>query len=231
VDKTIVYLDQMAISNMTKILHPELGVGREIDPFWREMFERIDLLSKLQVLVCPDSQTHRESELAPYAAELKRIYELFSHGTTFDFGTNVLERQLLEYLQNWLGGYPDRPPDLTPATVIDGQLHGWLERFTITVGGLQGDDWVGQDARRAHRVTVTSVGRSSLAHDGIKRPLTSEGRRTEDDGGVDLGLGCASRASIPLMSSGWIWLPYRNRRIPTRFPVSPACDRRLDADI
>jgi hypothetical protein len=150
VDKTIVYLDQMAISNMTKILHPELGVGREIDPFWREMFERIDLLSKLQVLVCPDSQTHREeSALAPYAAELKRIYELFSHGTTFDFGTEVLEHQLLEYLQNWLAGDPDRPLDLTPEAVIHGQLHGWLERYTITVGGLDGDDWV--DELRAAR--------------------------------------------------------------------------------
>src|SRR5712691_3171481 len=42
VDKSIVYLDQMAISNMTKILHPELSAGRAIDPFWREMFERID---------------------------------------------------------------------------------------------------------------------------------------------------------------------------------------------
>ena len=66
VDKSIVYLDQMAISNMTKILHPELSAGRAIDPFWREMFERIDFLCKLQVLVCPDSQTHREeSAVAP----------------------------------------------------------------------------------------------------------------------------------------------------------------------
>jgi hypothetical protein len=66
VEKTVVYLDQMAISNMTKILHPQLAVGRTIDPFWREMFERIDLPCKLQVLVCPDSQPHREqSALAP----------------------------------------------------------------------------------------------------------------------------------------------------------------------
>ena len=149
IDKTIVYLDQMAISNMTKILHPELSSGRSIDPFWREMFERIDILCKLQVLVCPDSQTHREeSALAPYAAELKRIYELFSHGATFDFGAEVLERQLLDYLQNWLAGDPDRPLELTPDTVIHGRLHGWLERFTITVGGLQGDDWV-DDLRAA----------------------------------------------------------------------------------
>jgi hypothetical protein len=149
VDKSIVYLDQMAISNMTKILHPELSAGRAIDPFWREMFERIDFLCRLQVLVCPDSQTHREeSAVAPYAAELKRIYELFSHGATFNFGTEVLERQLLEYLQNWLSGGPDRPLDVTPETVIHGQLHGWLERFTITLGGLQGDDWV-DDLRAA----------------------------------------------------------------------------------
>jgi hypothetical protein len=61
----------------------------------------------------------------------------------------VLEHQLLEYLQNWLADDPDRPLDLTPEAVIHGQLHGWLERFTITVGGLQGDDWV--DELRAAR--------------------------------------------------------------------------------
>jgi hypothetical protein len=31
ISKTVVYLDQMAISNMTKILHPEVGQGRQLD--------------------------------------------------------------------------------------------------------------------------------------------------------------------------------------------------------
>jgi hypothetical protein len=145
VERAVVHLDQLAISNITKILHPELAAGRAVDPFWREMFERIDLLCKLQVLVCPDSQTHREeSALAPYADQLKRIYELFSHGTTFDFGQEVLERQLLEYLQNWLAGEPNRPLEMTRESAIHGQLHGWFERFTITVGGPESDDWVGE---------------------------------------------------------------------------------------
>jgi hypothetical protein len=28
--------------------------------------------------------------------------------------------------------------------VVHGQIHGWQERFTITVGGMRGDDWVDQ---------------------------------------------------------------------------------------
>ena len=142
VRKKVVYLDQMAISNMTKLLHPEIGQGREIDPFWRELFERIDVLCKLQVLICPDSQTHREeSALAPFAAELRRMYELFSHGTTFDFSYQIRDRQLVEHLDNWLAGAPETDIEIEVAHVTHGQIHGWQERYTITVGGLEEEDW------------------------------------------------------------------------------------------
>jgi hypothetical protein len=142
ISKTVIYLDQMAISNMTKILHPEVGQGRQLDPFWRDVFERIDVLCKLQVLICPDSQTHREeSALAAYAAALRRMYELFSHGATFDFSHQIRDGQLLEYLGNWLAGDPERRMTLDVTRVTHGQIHGWQERFTITVSGLDAEDW------------------------------------------------------------------------------------------
>ena len=41
-EKKVIYLDQMVISHMTKALHPTAAAGREIDPFWRELFEKLD---------------------------------------------------------------------------------------------------------------------------------------------------------------------------------------------
>lgn len=142
VHKRVVYLDQMAISNMTKLLHPVLGRGRAIDPFWRELFERIDVLCKLQVLICPESQTHREeSALAPFAAELRRMYELFSHGTTFNFSYQIRDAQLVEHLRQRLAGAPAGASGVDVSRVMRGKVHGWQERFTITVGGLEEEDW------------------------------------------------------------------------------------------
>lgn len=136
--KTVIYLDQMAISNMTKILQQ-----RQIDPFWLELFERLDVLSKLQLVICPDSQTHREeSALVPYAGALRDVYELLSHGTSFEFTQQILESQLFAYLENWLGGHAERELDLDIERVTNGAVHKWQERFRIRVGGLDGEDWV-----------------------------------------------------------------------------------------
>lgn len=51
--KSVVYLDQMAISNMMKALNPSAkGHDRAVrDGFWRPLFEKLDRLSKLQLLV------------------------------------------------------------------------------------------------------------------------------------------------------------------------------------
>jgi len=94
------------------------------------------------VLICPDSETHREElALASYAAALRRMYELFSHGATFDFSYQIRDAQLLEYLANWIAGESERPIELDIGRVTHGLIHGWQERFTISVGGLEAEEW------------------------------------------------------------------------------------------
>ena len=53
--KNIVYLNEMALSNMAKELDPEWGARtRRRDPFWgRKRTTNLERLVKLQVLVCP----------------------------------------------------------------------------------------------------------------------------------------------------------------------------------
>jgi hypothetical protein len=148
--KTVIYLDQLAISEMMKALNPAVRAHGRVDAFWLELFERLDVLSKLQLIVCPDSDTHRdESAVAPHPEALKRMYELLSHGISFDSHMHIRDDQLIEHLKAWLDGEPDRPLELDVERVTHGTIHAWQERFYITVGGLEPEDRV--DEMRAAR--------------------------------------------------------------------------------
>jgi hypothetical protein len=157
VTKTVIYLDQMAISNITKVIRPDVAGGRQQDPFWRDLLERLDLLCKLQRVICPDSQTHREeSALAPYADSLRGVYEMFSNGATFHSSHQIRTRQLLEYLENWLGGDPRRALALDITEATHGQIHGWQPPFRVAVEGIREEDWPAR-VREARDQTATNM--------------------------------------------------------------------------
>ena len=63
--KKVIYIDQMAISNMMKILNPETKAYKKgsVDEFWFLLFNKLDYLSKLQLIICPDSEFHEEESL------------------------------------------------------------------------------------------------------------------------------------------------------------------------
>lgn len=85
-NKKVIYIDQFAISNMMKFLNPATKSHKKVkdDIFWGKLFEQLHTLCKLQLIICPDSDMHEtESLLAPNYEPLKRIYELLSHGISF----------------------------------------------------------------------------------------------------------------------------------------------------
>lgn len=140
--KKVIYLDQMVISHMTKVLHPTAAAGRDIDPFWRELFEKLDVVCKMQVAICPDSATHREeSAVWTHPEALRRMYEHLSNGVSFHDAPTVREAQLMEFFENWLAGRPTEPIRADSATLIRGLIDSWQERFRVTVGGLEPEDW------------------------------------------------------------------------------------------
>ena len=59
--KRIVYVDQFALSLMMKVLDPDRkGQKRAaVDPFYRKLFEQLDRLGKLMLMVCPYSPIHQ----------------------------------------------------------------------------------------------------------------------------------------------------------------------------
>lgn len=83
IKKKIIYLDQFVISEMMKAVNDKLGRKQHIDKFWVELFEKLEVLSSLQLIICPDSTFHRRESMPYEFQALKRMYEHFSHGITF----------------------------------------------------------------------------------------------------------------------------------------------------
>ena len=152
--KKIIYLDQFVFSNFTKVLSPNaLGHERaKAEPFWRELFESLGMLCRMQLVVCPDSTEHHdESLISPFYEELKRTYEHFSNGISFTRPAIIDEGQLMVAFSAHLNG-KEPTFDLNPERVTSGRLHGWNDRIFVTVDGVMSGEKqaIQQGRRRMH---------------------------------------------------------------------------------
>jgi hypothetical protein len=134
-NKKIIYIDQFAISNMMISLNPATKAHQKgrVDPFWNALFAKLDSLSKLQLIICPDSDFHEdESLLAPFYRPLKRMYELLSHGVSFYDHETIQRYQIIGQLKVWLG--ESKTLDLDVHRLVHGKINAWQERFIISAG-------------------------------------------------------------------------------------------------
>ncbi len=136
--KKIIYLDQFIFSNITKMLSAN-APGHERakgDPFWRELFESLDVLCRMQLVVYPDSTEHHdESLISPFFEELKHTYEHFSTGISFARPLTIGHEQVTVAFFAHLNG--TKPLfDFNPEHVTAGSLHAWTDRVFITVNGI-----------------------------------------------------------------------------------------------
>src|SRR5216684_4643050 len=97
--KKVIYLDQFVFSNIMKTLSAETpGHDRaKAEPLWRELFESLDVLCRMQLVICPDSTEHHdESLISPFFEELKHTYEHFSTGISFSPSTSIQDMQIVQ---------------------------------------------------------------------------------------------------------------------------------------
>lgn len=136
--KKVVYLDQFVFSNIMKMLSDD-APGHERakkEKLWRDLFESLDVLCKMQLIVCPDSTEHHdESLISPFYKELKRTYEHFSTGISFTRPSSIQEMQIVQAFAAWL---KNTKPEFTFATrqVTSGDLHDWQDRIFVTTDGI-----------------------------------------------------------------------------------------------
>lgn len=151
-NKKLVYLDQMVLSGIAKELDPDWREKtRRGDSSWGEVFDRLDRLKKLQLIVCPESPIHEmESSFDDrYEPVLRRLYEHLASGVSFRFPHEVLMLQMAEAFEAWSS---HRDPDWTRITrqdVVHGRLDRWSDRMRVSVNM---GHWPGQiESRRRSR--------------------------------------------------------------------------------
>lgn len=136
--KKIVYVDQFAFSNIMKLLSPEVK-GHErasAEPFWKELFEILDVVCHLQLVACPDSREHQHESLAsPFYKGLKNTYEHFSGGVSFHDAETIKIRQIADMARAWLKNEPPKF-DFDAESISSGRLHEWSGRIFVTVDGV-----------------------------------------------------------------------------------------------
>jgi len=136
IKKKIIYLDQFAISNMMKSLHPKFKklLKPEDLKFWRKLFGKLDSLSQLQLIICPSSSTHiDESLISKYYEPLKKIYELLGWGIKFKQNNYIALTQICEFARKWVKDESNINIDIDANLVTNGRLHRWQDRFFISL--------------------------------------------------------------------------------------------------
>jgi len=149
VSRKVIYLDQFAISEMMKSINPTLKKTNKVDPFFRKLFEKLDVLNKMQVIICPESTSHfDESFVSSYYPALKRLYEQLAHNFNFYDPETIKRFQILEDFNGWIG-LPKKPIDVGDVLTGTGDLDGWDDRFIISVSLRDQDTSLAEELRKS----------------------------------------------------------------------------------
>lgn len=135
--KKVVYLDQFAISDMMKSVNPTERAHKEkrVDPYWRDLFRRLDRAAKLQLVVCPSSELHWSESMATKGEQaLRRIYEHFSGDAEFDECDQIEFSQVEADVRAWLADPASPTPALVASAATNGKLNDWWGLLSVSMG-------------------------------------------------------------------------------------------------
>lgn len=100
------------------------------EPFFRELFERLDRMGKKQLLVCPSSEFHDlESLPTPCFEQLKRMYELLAYSVRWFDSDQVRMMLIMEAFRGWLSGSSPQESSYTRDDFLYGDRTGWTGHF------------------------------------------------------------------------------------------------------
>lgn len=133
-NKKVIYVDQFAISDMMKAINKEYGRADKINGVFLQLFSELDSLVKAQLILCPDSEFHREeSMLFPGFKALKRMYEHLSNATTFYDPYTIKRFQISEGFKKWLKKKNTKITKFEVDSIIHGDRNEWQDKWLITV--------------------------------------------------------------------------------------------------
>ena len=157
--KRIIYLDQFVISNVMKELDPDTPAHSKgiKGGFYRTVFERLDRLSKLQLIVCPSSPLHDNESLVDDRYEkMRAVLRQLSLGVSLVPPERFFHSQSLGAFRSWVGLQEDPIPD-DRRGAFHGDPDRWADRLQISANfKLPGID---------EALRLTSRKRSQYIHD------------------------------------------------------------------
>lgn len=184
VQKRIIYLDQFVISNITKLLDNSCRGHQAIssDPFWMELYAKIELGRDLQAVVCPDSDFHSQESFIstdPAYEALKDVYEHLSSGVTFYDHHSIQRFQVQAQFEHWLSGgtAPLRRP--IADQVMHGEPHAWSGRIRISVDAgrpFDDPDKMIASRRQSHARFATLFQKWQNSQQNINQSVLAEAR-------------------------------------------------------
>jgi hypothetical protein len=133
ITKRVIYLDQFVISNMMKELDPDTPESSKgaNGGFYLKLFERLDRLAKLQLVVCPNSplQDH-ESAVDPRYLKLRTVFRHLSNGVGLRPPVTIFHAQLLRAFRGWIKSGAEIH-QMDADFVFTGDRNAWQDHLRI----------------------------------------------------------------------------------------------------
>ena len=125
-DKKIIYLDQFALSEMLKSIDPSVPRRGTLNPIWRTLFNKLEQLSRKQLLVCPKSAYHNiESLPTTFYSKFQTLIEYLSWNVSFHRPNSIKMRQIEKHAKLWIQGEDDKEPAIERCDAFRGRINYW----------------------------------------------------------------------------------------------------------
>ncbi|MCI0365513.1 MAG: hypothetical protein L0219_16745 [Phycisphaerales bacterium] len=137
--KTIICLDQNALSQMMMLVNPEFPTARRnrINPMWREAFTELFAGVRDQVLCCPLDEIHeRESTVFAYGAATLSVAKMLNAELEFRGFDELIGDELFYSAKHWRSGTPTEGPEFGRIQAFSQSPNRWLNWFRIEVTGM-----------------------------------------------------------------------------------------------
>ncbi len=132
--KKIIYLDQFVISDIAKSLDLNHPRHSAVDPFWIELYKKLDVAIRAQLIACPDSYFHKEESLNLANLEAQQsVYEHLSGGLTFHHYNDIMMRQIVDDFKNYLDQKPNIKIPFDTQDVIRGEINAWRSHLMTSI--------------------------------------------------------------------------------------------------
>lgn len=147
--KTIVCLDQNALSQMMMLINPEFPAVRRnrVNPVWRAVFTELFAGVRDQILCCPLDEIHeRESAVFAYGTATLNVAKMLNGEVEFRGFDELIGDELFYSARHWRSG----EPEFARIKGFSESPHRWLNWFRIEVTGMwQPEDPANVRAARA----------------------------------------------------------------------------------